>query len=171
MERKTWSVHSAMENSENKVQKQKKKRGQSDKIGRLKYNQQLLKKALFEVREVKLMLRTIFAGLKDSFNFDKPLIERIACVDEVDGQILQLLFEAGSPGLLPKDLQAKLEGFKVTRHQISRRILRMNKRLEKEFGEHVAEKRGWHWALTSFTTNAWGDSGKEAVAQEKITWE
>jgi hypothetical protein len=40
--------------------------------------------------------------------------------------------------MLPKDLALKLERFKVTRHQISRRILRMNKRLEKEFGEHVA---------------------------------
>jgi len=29
-----------------------------------------------EVKEVKLMLRIIFAGLNDSFNFEKPLIER-----------------------------------------------------------------------------------------------
>lgn len=26
----------------------------------------------------------------------------------------------------------------------------MNKRLEKEVGEQLAEKRGWPWALTSF---------------------
>jgi len=63
--------------------------------------------------------------------------------------------------LLPKDLQAKLEQFKVTRHQISRRVRRMNKRLEKEFGEHVAEKRGWHWALTSFVTESWGKTEGE----------
>ena len=138
----------------------KKKRSQSDKIGRLKYNQQLLKQTLAEVEEVKLMLRTIFAGLKDSFNFDQSLIERIACQDEVDREILRLLYEAGSTGLLPKDLQSKLEQFKVTRHQISRRIVRMDKRLEKEFGEHIAEKRGWHWALTTFTIESWGDSEK-----------
>jgi hypothetical protein len=30
----------------------------------------------------------------------------------------------------------------------------MRKRLEKEFGECIAEKRGWHWALTSFVTEA-----------------
>lgn len=71
-----------------------------------------------EVEEVKLMLHTIFAGLKGSFNFEQSLIERVACTDEVDRAILQLLFEAGSPGLLPKDLQTKLERFKVTRHQI-----------------------------------------------------
>ena len=74
----------------------KKKRSQSDKIGRLKYNQQLLKQTLAEVEEVKLMLRTIFAGLKGSFNFEQSLIERVACEDEVDREILQLLFEAGS---------------------------------------------------------------------------
>jgi hypothetical protein len=160
MEKNSWSVHFDMESPEKPVQNQKKKRSQSDKIGRLKYNQQLLKQTLTEVEEVKLMLRTIFAGLKGSFNFEKSLIERIACRDEVDREILQLLFEAGSPGLLPKDLQTKVERFKVTRHQISRRILRMNKQLEKEFGEKAAEKRGWHWALTSFTMEAWGEVEK-----------
>jgi hypothetical protein len=63
---------------------------------------------LAEVEEVKLMLRTIFAGLKGSFNFDRSLIERNACEDEVDSEILRLLFEAGSPGLLPKDLAIKI---------------------------------------------------------------
>jgi hypothetical protein len=157
----SWSVHSDMETAEKPVQNTKKKRSQSDKIGRLKYNQQLLKQTLAEVEEVKLMLRTIFAGLKASFNFEKALIERAACQDEVDQEILRLLYEAGSAGLLPKDLQASLEQFKVTRHQISRRILRMNKKLEKEFGEHIAEKRGWHWALTSFTVESWGEDGKK----------
>src|SRR4030042_2094368 len=137
MDENSWSVHSDMETEEKPVQTDKKKRSQSDKIGRLKYNQQLLKKTLAEVEEVKLMLRTIFAGLKGSFNFEQSLIERIACSDELDREILQLLFEAGSPGLLPKDLSSKLERFKIARHQMSRRILRMNKRIEKEFGERV----------------------------------
>jgi hypothetical protein len=47
--------------SENWFRTRKTNRGQSDKIGRLKYNQQLLKQTLSEVEEVKLMLRTIFA--------------------------------------------------------------------------------------------------------------
>lgn len=144
MDKNSWSVHSDMEDSEKPVQNEKKKRNQSDKIGRLKYNQQLLKQTLSEVEEVKLMLRAIFAGLKGSFNFEQSLIERIACVDEVDREILRLLFEAGSPGLLPKELATKLERFKMQRFQVSRRILRMNKRLNKEFGEHAAEKVGWH---------------------------
>jgi hypothetical protein len=149
-----------METAEKPVQNPKKKRSQSDKIGRLKYNQQLLKQTLSEVEEVKLMLRTIFAGLKDSFNFDQSLIERVACEDEVDREILRLLFEAGSLGLLPKDLALKLVKFNVTRHQVSRRIMRMNRRLEKEFGEQLAEQRGWHWAMTRFTIDSWGKTEK-----------
>ncbi len=150
-----------MENTEKPVQNQKKKRSQSDKIGRLKYNQQLLKQTLSEVEEVKLMLRTIFAGLKGSFNFEQSLIERVACGDEVDKEILQLLFEAGTPGLLPKDIATKLEKLKITRHQVSRRIQRMNKRLEKEFGEQIAEQRGWHWSLTSFALETIGQTEKK----------
>jgi hypothetical protein len=162
MYEKSWSVHSDMEASDKLVQKNKKKRTQSDKIGRLKYNQQLLKQALSEIEEVKLMLRTIFAGLKGTFNFEQSLIERVACNDEVDCEILQLLYESGSPGLLPKDLQARLQQFKVNRHQISRRILKMNKRLEKEFGERIAEKRGWHWALTHFAFESWNETQRQS---------
>jgi hypothetical protein len=157
----SWSVFFEMETSENPVQNTKNRRSQSDKVGRLKYNQQLLKQTLAEVEEVKLMLRTIFAGLKGSFNFEQSLIERVACEDEVDQEILHLLFEAGGPGLLPKELAAKLERFKIQRFQVSRRMLRMNKRLEKEFGEHVGEQRGWHWALTSFAVDVWGRTEKD----------
>jgi len=147
-----------METTENPVQNSKKKRSQSDKIGRLKYNQQLLKQTLSEIEEVKLMLRTIFAGLKGSFNFEQSLIERVVCEDEIDREILRLLFEAGSPGLLPKDLAIRLQHFKITRHQVSRRILRMNKRLKNQFGERIVEKRGWHWALTGFALDIWGET-------------
>ncbi len=97
------------------AEKSKKKRSQSDKIGRLKHNQQLLKQTLAEVEEVNLMLRTILAGMKGYFNFKQPLIECIACQDEVDREIIRHLFEAGSVGLLPKNLAAKLEGFQVMR--------------------------------------------------------
>ena len=91
-------------------------RSQSEKIGRNKYNQQLLKRALGEIEEVKLMQRTILAGLKGMFHFEKPMVQRIACVDEVDILILEYLYESGNAGLLPKDLAERLSQFKVKRH-------------------------------------------------------
>jgi hypothetical protein len=41
-------------------------------------------------------------------------------------------------------------------------------RLEKEFGEQVADQRGWHWALTSFALHAWGKTHKEGIKYEKF---
>jgi hypothetical protein len=134
-----------------------KRRSQSEKIGRNKYNQQLLKRALQEIQEIKLMQRTILAGLKGMFHFQKPMVQKIACVDEVDSEILELVYEAGGQGMLPRDLAARLSTFKVRRHQVSRRIQRMNKRVQTEIGETVVEKRGWHWALTTWALEIWGE--------------
>ena len=132
-------------------------RSQADKIGRHKYNQQLLKRVLHEIQEVKLMQRTILAGLKGTFHFQKPLMQKIACVDELDSEILELLYESGGSGVLPKDLASRLSPYRIGRHQISRRVVRMNKRLEKEIGEKLVEKHGWHWVLTSWAIEVWGD--------------
>jgi hypothetical protein len=134
------------------------KRPQEAKIGRVKYTLQLIKDLRRDMEEIKLSQRTILAGLKGLFHFGKPMIQRIACGDEVDVEILQMLREAGGVGLLPKDLAARLTAYKVKRRQVSRRILRMNRKLEKELGERLVEKRGWHWALTSFGNEVWDET-------------
>jgi len=100
----------------------------------------------------------------------KPMIQRIACGDEVDEEILELLREAGGVGLLPKDLAARLSAYKVRRHQVSRRILRMNRKLEKEIGERLVEKRGWHWALTGFGNEVWDETEKQGE-EGPDTWQ
>jgi hypothetical protein len=41
----------------------------------------------------------------------------------------------------------------------------MNKRVQKEFGEIVVEKRGWKWALTNFAFDIWGTSERDEVAR------
>ena len=86
------------------------------------------------------------------------MIQKIACLDEVDEEILELLHEAGSTGMIPKDVAARVAQFKIRRHQVSRRIQRMNKRVQEEVGEKIVEKRGWHWALTSFAFEVWGET-------------
>jgi len=141
------------------------KRSQADKVGKLKYLLAKDKKLDRDVAEIKLLLRVILAGLKDSLHFEKSLIEEAACEDEIDKAILQLLFEAGAHGLLPKDIAAKLAEFKVARHQVSRRIVRMNKRLAKELDSAVVERRGWCWAMTSFGVDAYKASEKDLLTE------
>jgi hypothetical protein len=173
MERKSWSVRFGMEANEDSIQNNansgekeaKTKRSQADKVGKLKYLLAKDKKIDHDVAEIKLLLRVIFAGLKDSLHFEKSLIEEAACCDEVDRAILQLLFEAGAPGMLPKDIADRLAEFKVARHQVTRRIVRMNKRLTKELDSVVVERRGWCWAMTSFGVDAYKASKKDLLAE------
>jgi hypothetical protein len=173
MERKPWSVHFDMEASDKPVQNTafpaqkapKTKRSQADKVGKLKYLLAKDKKLDRDVAEIKLLLRVIFAGMKDSLHFEKSLIEEAACEDELDKAILQLLYEAGAPGLLPKDIAAKLVEFNIARHQVTRRIVRMNKRLAKELDSPVVERRGWCWAMTSFGVDAYKASEKDLLSE------
>ena len=65
--------------------------------------------------------------------------------------------------MLPRDIAAKLAVFKVTRYQVSRRIVRMNKRLAKELDSTVVERRGWCWAMTSFGVDAYKASEKDLL--------
>jgi len=155
-----------MEVNTEPVQTTRKRRLQEAKVGRVKYTLQLVKGIQRDIEEIKLTQRTILSGLKGLFHFEKPMIQKIACVDEVDMELLELLFEAGNAGMLPKDLAIGLGRFRVRRHQVSRRILRMNRRLEEELGERVAEKRGWHWALTSFSYEVWGEIEKARESKE-----
>lgn len=75
----------------------KTKRSQAVKVGKLKYLLAKDKKLDRDVAEIKLLLRVIFAGLKDSLHSEKSLIEEAACQDEVDRVILQVLYEATLP--------------------------------------------------------------------------
>jgi len=106
------------------------------------------------------MQRTIVKGLEGMFHFDQPFIQKVACGDEVDVEILELLFQSQPEGLFPKDVASRLSQFKLNRFQVLRRLKAINRRLEKEIGQHVAEKRGHHWALTSFAVEVWGEDEK-----------
>jgi hypothetical protein len=153
------------ESPANGAQKRKKGRGQSEKIGRLKYNQYLLKRALTEINEVRKVQRIILAGLKGAgyFHFDVPLIQKFACEDQLDLDILEMVHESGREGIYPKGVAAAMPWYKdskgqpIKHYHVSRRIQRMNKRLIHETGELLFEKRGWKWALTLFGFETYGD--------------
>jgi|WetSurMetagenome_2_1015567.scaffolds.fasta_scaffold56825_4 hypothetical protein len=170
MEQKAWSVHFVMEVSENNAQNveksEKKRRSQADKVGKHKYELQRLDRIEKRLDSIDRKLDRIEFGMKPSLVYRKSDIEEIACKDEVDREILQALFEAGSPGLLPKDVAMKLAKFKVTRHHVSRRLRSMNRHLQKKLNESIVEQRGWHWALTSFAIESWGETIKDSIERE-----
>jgi hypothetical protein len=158
------------------AQKPKKPCSREAKIGRLKYNQFLLRRVLAGVRAVGEMQRIILNGLKSAgyFHFDVPLTEKLACEDELDREILECVHEAGREGVFPKDVAASLplhkdsNGQPIRHYHVSRRIQRMNKRLTHETGEKLFEKRGWKWALTQFGFETYGDVERETLGDFNV---
>jgi len=162
----SMSEQTAQASGPSGVQSHRKGRTKEEKIGRQKYTLQLLKDVKKEMREIREMQRVILNGLKGAgyFHFDTPLIQKLACVDQVDLEILQRVYEVGRDGIFPKDVAAGLPEYHLHHWHVSRRILRMNKRLRIETAEDLFEKRGHKWALTSFALEIWGD---EATGEEK----
>lgn len=65
-------------------------------------------------------------------------MEGFAVLDEVDREIVQRIREAGVPGVLPKIVATDVNqrgNFALRYYDVSRRILRMNKRLHFETGK------------------------------------
>ena len=175
----------AVETTKKVVAKSKKKRDPSDKAGINRYNQQLIKQALAGIEDLKMELRW-FRNKIDRIgeaDYSKVDVEHFALVDEVDREIVQRILEAGGPGVLPKVVAAdvNLRGkFGLRYYDVSRRILRMNKRLHKETGKCLFEKRGHAWALTRFAFDSYDEpiepesevsaGVKEGLGNEKETF-
>jgi hypothetical protein len=71
-------------------------------------------------------------------------------------EIIETVKEVGNSGVFPKDVAASLQQYKLEYYDVSRRIVRMNRRLQLETGELLFEKRGHKWALTRFAFEVYG---------------
>jgi len=150
------NVQSVHENSSRVAQKgSEKRRTRAEKVGRLKYIIELIKHLERKIDQVDLRTRTLMAGLREWMSFEPSYIQKIACEDEIDIEIITCLMQKGIGGLLPSAIAAELAEYGLKRWDVTRRIQRMNKKLMKEIGQKVAEKRGHQWAPTSFLTEVW----------------
>jgi hypothetical protein len=87
----------------------------------------------------------------------------VICRNEIDLAIVDVLLGVGSEGMLPKDIAARLANYRISRWHVSRRLVRMNKRLKNEVGQNVAERHGWKWAATSFMNENWSVTKEDFV--------
>ena len=104
-------------------------------------------------------------ALNEFISPGKDYVSLVVCGDEVDQAILWQLYTAGGQGLLPVQIAERLSEFNVSRYAVTRRIQRMNKRFQEEFGKCVAEKRGRSgpWAMTSYLRRIWGTTFEEVL--------
>ncbi len=152
------------ENSVGKVRK-KNPRTLENKLGRQKWHEIKTDKIYAQNKQILDELRWIRHRLKSlgESDIDMPMLERYAFRDQVDSEIFLRIMTAGDSGVFPKDVavDAALAKYHLRYYAVSRRLVRMNKRLHFETGEALFEKRGHRWAVTKFGFEIWCKSKKE----------
>ncbi|HLE74938.1 MAG TPA: hypothetical protein VI864_02710 [Candidatus Bathyarchaeia archaeon] len=161
------------ESSFKSVQTVKKKRSPEEKHGRQRWILTLLERISARLDGIEEAQDIILNGLKQAgyFHFDVPFIQKVACVDAVDLNIVEVVREAGAKGVFPKDVAKKVNAvgaYDLKYYDVSRRIVRMNKRLKKKSGELLFEKRGQKWALTSFAFDTYGETEEEVARSKSV---
>ncbi|MGD0405145.1 MAG: hypothetical protein ABSB10_00630 [Candidatus Bathyarchaeia archaeon] len=156
------------------VEKPKKKRSIEDKVGRQKYHEVVTKKILGQNEQILEELRWVRHKLDrlGEADYSKSDAEYFAFQDEVDREIVQRFLEVGVDGALPKDVAAEVNkrgGYSLKYYDVSRRIVRMNKRLHFETGKVLFEKRGHRWALTRFAFEVYGESESDISSSASET--
>ena len=167
MERFSLSEPFVQESEVKPVQKLKKKRSPEEKHGRQRWILTLQERILARLDRIEEAQGIILNGLKSAgyFRYTVPFVQKVSCVDAVDLNII--IKETGVKGIFPKDAAKQvnlIEAYDLKYYNVSRRIVRMNKRLKKKTGECLFEKRGHKWALTSFAFEVWGETEKNEVA-------
>jgi hypothetical protein len=86
----------------------------------------------------------LVAGLRELFILGEDYVSMVVCQDEIDVATLTALRETLAIGRQSGELAAQLD---INHRDISRRIHRMNKRMEQEIGENIIKKHGHRWKL------------------------
>jgi len=84
------------------------------------------------------------AGLRELFMLGEDYVSMAACQDEIDVALLNALREAGATDRQSGEVTVQLD---IGNRDVSRRIYRMNKKMEQETGENVMERHGHKWKI------------------------
>ena len=139
-----FAMETASQSAQNGSKKPKKRRSQEEKIRQRKWIILTLKRQDTLLKRIDRRTRMLAAGLRELFILGEDYVSMVACEDEIDVALLNALHEAGAAGRQSGELAVQLN---IDHRQVSRRIQRMNKRMEQEIGENIVEKHGHKWKL------------------------
>jgi hypothetical protein len=138
-----------------------------DKEGKFRYLNRKLDAVRRETRQgfrhVEKQLRIILNCLAPFLEIDSDYLISVVCRDEGDRALLHYLRSKGSVGITPTGAcgAEELERFLFKPFHVTRRIQRMNKRLEEDIGKSVAASYNRRWVITRFAQRAFNATKEE----------
>ena len=132
------------ERVQNGSEKAGKRGSQEERIRRRWWTIRTLKEQDVLLKRIDRRTRMLMAGLRELLILGEDYVSMVACQDENDVALLNALREAGTTGRQSGELAGILN---INHRHVSRRIKRMNKRIELEIGENIIEKHGHKWKM------------------------
>jgi len=161
-----------MHGREEKTQRTRKKpRSAWDKEGKFVYLNRKLTEMRKEfratMRRIETQLQVLTRTMQPFMTFEPNYIVQVVCRDEHDEALFDYLISQGDIGITPTEacIAEQLKPFKFKKFQVTRRIQRMNKRLQTELNKNVADSHGRRWVVTHFVLKAWS-SGKDELEEQ-----
>ena len=124
--------------------KPRKRRSQAEKVGRRKFIIKKLHQHEELLKRIDRRTRMLADGLRGFLMLGEDYVSMVACKDDIDFAILNLLLEARHVGKRTGEIAAELG---IDHRVISRRIYAMNKRMEEETEEVIVTKHKGKWRL------------------------
>lgn len=116
-----------------------------------------------ELKRIRQELRILTHTLAPIYAMDEAYITKIVCDDEGDEALLEALISAGQKGITPSEISQnpQFAKFQFQPYHVTRRLQRMNKRLDHELGKKVAEVYHRRWMITRFVQASWNATKEE----------
>jgi len=150
---------------------QKKPRSPWDKEGKFVYLNRKLTEMRKEfkatMRRIETRLQVLTRSMQPFMTFEPDYILQVVCRDERDRALFDYLISQGDLGITPTEacVAKDLKGFKFKKFQVTRRIQRMNRRLQVELNRNVADSHGRRWVVTNFVLKSM-NSDKDELKEE-----
>ena len=141
-----FAMEKRLESAQNGSDKPQKRRSEEENVGGRRWIVRTLKRMEDRQKRIDRRTRMLAAGLRELFILGEDYVSMVACQDEIDVAILSALREAGATGRQSGEIAAQLD---IDHRDISRRIQRMNKRMQQEIGEYIIQKQGHKWKVVS----------------------
>lgn len=141
-----FAMEKRVESAQKGSEKTQKRCFEDEKLGGRKWIVQTLNRIEERQKRIDRRTRMLAAGLRELFILGEDYVSMVACQDKIDIAILSALRQAGTAGRQSGELAAQLD---IGHRDISRRIQRINKKMEQEIGEKLIEKQGHKWKLVS----------------------
>jgi hypothetical protein len=139
-----FAMEKRLESAQNGSKRSRKPRFPEEKVGGRKWIIRTLKRMEDRQKRIDRRTRMLAAGLRELFILGEDYVSMVACQDKIDVAILSTLREAGATGRQSGELAVQLD---IDHRDISRRVHRMNKRMQKEIGEIILHKHGHKWKI------------------------